>query len=317
MKRLTSKDFGKVAVLMGGWSAERPVSLQSGQAVLAALLSKHVDAHAVDVDRNIALKLQSEGYDRAINLLHGTGGEDGVIQGLLESIGLPYTGSGVKASALSMDKVLTKRVWRSAGFSTPDFMRLTEASDPEAVEQALGMPLIVKPVSEGSSIGMAKVDRLDGLMDAWAGAAGSDGEVFVEQWIEGEEYTVAIIDGQALPAIRLETPHIFYDYSAKYESNNTSYYCPCGLSPVEEGALQKLALAAFHVLDASGWGRVDFMRDASGKFWLIELNTVPGMTGHSLVPKAAAAAGIDFPSLAWKILATSFHEVRSHGAAAA
>lgn len=317
MKRLTPKDFGKVAVLMGGWSAERPVSLKSGQAVYEGLLAKKVDVHAVDVDRNIALKLQSEGYDRAINMLHGTGGEDGIIQGLLESIGIPYTGSGVKASALSMDKVLSKQVWRSAGLLTPDFMRLTEASKPAAVKKALGMPLIVKPVSEGSSIGLAKVEHVDDLMSAWAGAAGSDGEVFVEQWIDGEEYTVAIIDDKALPSIRLETPHAFYDYSAKYESNNTSYYCPSGLTPVEEGLLQKLALSAFSALNASGWGRVDFMRDASGQFWLIELNTVPGMTDHSLVPKAAAAAGIDFPSLAWKILATSLHEVRSHGAAAA
>jgi D-alanine-D-alanine ligase len=306
MSATSANEFGRVAVLMGGWSAEREISLQSGQAVFDALCGQGVDAHVVDVNRQVDEQLRQGHFDCAFNILHGTGGEDGVIQGLLEVMGLPYTGSGVMASALSMDKIMTKHVWHSAGLPTPVFMTLSAESNWNEVIQVLGLPLVVKPACEGSSIGISRVNDVAQLEEAWAIAATGGGEVLAEQWIDGDEYTVAILADEPLPAIRLETPHEFYDFAAKYSADDTDYHCPCGLAAEEEKKLQSLSKKAFDVLDAEGWGRIDLMRDKDGKDWLIELNTVPGMTSHSLVPKAAAMAGMDFGSLVVKILRSSF-----------
>ena len=305
MNQSNMADFGKVAVLMGGWSAEREVSLRSGAEVLKALRAADVDAHGVDVGRDILDVLARERYDRAFIVLHGRGGEDGLIQGALEVLGLPYTGSGVAGSALGMNKLLTKRLWRGAGLPTPDFRVLEQDTDPRAVVDALGLPLIVKPALEGSSIGMTKVSQLEELGQAQETAAGCGGPVFAEHWVRGAEYTVAILDGQALPPIRLETPRSFYDYEAKYQADDTLYHCPCGLPADEEASLQRLALDAFNAVSGEGWGRVDLMRDGQGGAWLIEVNTVPGMTDHSLVPMAARAAGLDFQALVVRILATT------------
>ncbi len=302
---VSAERFGRVAVLMGGWSAEREISLQSGKAVLEALLAEGVDAVGIDVDRNIAARLAEGGFSRAFNILHGRGGEDGVIQGLLEVLDLPYTGSGVKASAIAMDKVMSKRLWSAQGLPTPAFMPLDADTEWSAVVEALGLPLIVKPACEGSSIGMSIVESEADLPAARRRASEQPGEAFAEQWIDGEEYTVTIIGDAALPAIRLETPHAFYDYAAKYQSDDTRYLCPCGLSAAEEQRLGELSLAAFRALGARGWGRVDLMRDKQGAFWLIELNTIPGMTTHSLAPKAARAAGMSFEQLVMRILSTS------------
>ena len=296
-------DFGKVAVLMGGLSAERAVSLTSGAAVLAALLSRGVDAHGVDVGRDIVSVLQAGGFDRAFIALHGRGGEDGVMQGLLESLGMPYTGSGVLGSALSMDKIRSKQVWLATGLPTPPFALLDEHSDWDAVATELGLPLAVKPVREGSSLGTARVTEVTEIEAAWHAAAAFDAFVMAEPWIAGEEYTVAILDGEALPVIRLQTAGEFYDYAAKYEAEDTGYHCPCGLAADVETEFQVLALEAFAALDGRGWGRVDIMRDGEGRAWLLENNTVPGLTGHSLVPMAAQAAGIGFDELVWRILA--------------
>jgi D-alanine-D-alanine ligase len=295
-------EFGKVAVLMGGLSAERPVSLKSGAAVLAALQRRGVDAHGVDVGRDIVPVLAQGGFDRAFIALHGRGGEDGVIQGLLESLGLPYTGSGVLGSALSMDKVRTKQLWQAVGLPTPAGADLHAGTRWDDVVKTLGLPLAVKPVREGSSIGTTRVERREQLEPAWRAAAQFDDRVMAEPWIQGPEYTVAILAGVALPVIRLETPRGFYDYNAKYEADDTRYHCPCGLDVAEEQRLQALALRAFESLGAYGWGRVDVMMDAHGNPWLLENNTAPGMTDHSLVPMAARAAGIDFDELVWRIL---------------
>jgi D-alanine-D-alanine ligase len=305
----SAANFGKVALLMGGWSAEREISLKSGEAVLKALQNSGVDVYPMDVDRNIIRDLQSGDYDHAFIILHGRGGEDGVIQGALDLIGLPYTGSGVMASALCMDKLMTKRLWLGAGLPTPEYRLLSEDSDFDAVVAELGLPLIVKPASEGSSLGMSKVDVAEDLVSAYEAASGFDCPVFAEQWITGEEYTIAILDGNALPMIRLQTPRAFYNYEAKYEANDTQYVCPCGLPEEQEHSLQTLALKAFEVCGASGWGRVDLMLDREGRPRLIEINTVPGMTDHSLVPMAARAAGISFEELVMRVLATSMvHE---------
>ncbi|HPY38978.1 MAG TPA: D-alanine--D-alanine ligase [Thiolinea sp.] len=297
--------FGKVAVLYGGWAAERPVSLKSGAAVLAALQESGVDAHGIDVDRNILSVLQAGHYDRVFNILHGRGGEDGVIQGALELLDLPYTGCGVKASAISMDKLMTKRLWLGAGLPTPNYRVLTAETDFEAVVVELGLPLIVKPASEGSSIGISKVTEAGALKPAYEAAANSDPVVIVEQWITGAEYTAGILAGEPLPLIRIEVPGVLYDYDAKYISNDTRYFCPCGLSEAEEQAMRDLALTAFAAVGGQGWGRVDMMRDQQGKAWLIEVNTNPGMTDHSLVPMAARAVGMDFKALVLRILETS------------
>lgn len=302
--------FGKVAVLMGGWSAERPVSLNSGQAVLDALRRKGVNAHGVDVQRETVMNDLIEGYyDRVFIILHGPGGEDGVIQGALEVLGLPYSGSGVMASALAMDKLRSKQLLEGAGIPTPPYLVLEEDFDPDYVVATLGLPLMVKPALEGSSIGMTKVNETDDLRAAWHQAAAFKGKVLVERWIEGREYTVAILGNTPLPVVCLETPRDFYDYAAKYQANDTRYLCPCGLTAEEEHRLQRLALAAFQALGAEGWGRVDIMCSQDGTPFVIELNTIPGMTDHSLVPMAAKAAGIDFDQLVLQILAQTLdHE---------
>jgi D-alanine-D-alanine ligase len=301
---IASKDFGKVAVLMGGSSAEREVSLNSGRAVLNALHARGVDAHAVDPVTDNVHELPTAGFTRAFIILHGRGGEDGAMQAVLESIGLPYTGSRVLGSALSMDKLRCKWVWQGAGLPTPAW-RVLKTEDEAGQAGVLGMPLMIKPASEGSSIGISKVESVDKLKDAWRFAREYDDSVIAEQFIDGDEYTVSILDGEALPVIRLQTPREFYDYEAKYKANDTQYICPCGLDAEAETAMQELALQAFEVAGVEGWGRVDLMRDAQGNNWLIEVNTVPGMTDHSLVPMAARAAGIEFDELVLRILATS------------
>lgn len=301
---ITSAAFGKVAVLMGGWSSEREVSLKSGAAVLEALRRRSVNAQGIDVQRDTILPVLLQGkFDRIFIVLHGKGGEDGVMQAVLEMAGLPYTGSGVLASALAMDKLRTKQLLQGVGLPTPNYQILDEAFDADYVAATLGLPIMVKPALEGSSIGMTKVESVTQLPDAYAAAARFKGDVIAEQWIQGKEYTVAILGGEALPVIRLETTHAFYDYNAKYIANDTRYLCPCGLSQEEEAQLQRLALAAFHALNASGWGRVDILCDQAKRPYIIELNTVPGMTDHSLVPMAARAAGIDFDELVYRILA--------------
>lgn len=302
---MNATDFGKVAVLMGGTSAEREISLKSGSAVLAALQAKGVNAHFVDPDVNVAQHLYAEKFDRAFICLHGRGGEDGVIQGALEQIGIPYTGSGVVGSALGMDKYRCKLLWQGAELPTPTFVSLINEEDLKRAAE-LGFPLMIKPAREGSSIGISRVDDVESLTTAWQTALRYDKLVIAERWITGKEYTCAILQDQALPVIRLETPHTFYDYEAKYLANTTQYHCPCGLDAETEIRLQNLALAAFHSVGAIGWGRVDLLTDESGEPWLIEVNTVPGMTDHSLVPMAAKAAGIDFEELVWRILHTSW-----------
>ncbi len=297
-------DFGKVAVLMGGWSAEREVSLDSGAAVLAGLREKGVDAHGIDVGRDICRVLADGCYDRAFIIMHGRGGEDGVIQGILETLRLPYTGSGVLGSALGMDKVRCKRLWSGMGLPTPEYLLMRD-EDSLDMAGALGFPLVVKPVHEGSSIGISKAVDAESLRRGWVMARQFDDEVLAERWIEGGEYTVAILDDEALPVIRLETPREFYDYEAKYKVDSTSYHIPCGLSADAEAGMQEIALRAFRAVGASGWGRVDFMVDGKGQPWLMEVNTVPGMTSHSLVPMAAKAAGMDFAELVWRILLDS------------
>ena len=304
MKIDDPRQFGKVAVAMGGTSAEREISLIGGRAVTEALRRQGVAAEAVDIGDRPLEALAGQGFDRVFNLVHGRGGEDGVLQGLLEALGLPYTGSGVLGSALSMDKRVTKLCWRGAGLPTPDWVVLRGADDLTACAERLGFPLIVKPVLEGSSIGMSKVETVAELQAAWE-AARAYGPVMAEAWIDGDEYTAAMLEGEMLPLIGLETPRAFYDFEAKYRAEDTRYLCPCGLAAAEERALQQLAACACEVLRVSGWARVDLFRDREGRPWLIEVNTVPGMTGHSLVPMAARAAGLDFDRLVWRILETS------------
>jgi len=301
-----AKDFGKVAVLLGGLSAEREVSLVSGAAVHKALLNKGVDAHAVDVDANVTQVLQQGGYDRIWIALHGRGGEDGVIQGALETLGLPYTGSGVLGSALGMDKLRTKQLLVSAGIPTAPFAVIRERSDCGAVTQSPGLPLMLKPSLEGSSIGMSRVDNVDQLIPAWEKAAESGCDVIAEAWIDGPEYTAAVLQGEILPLINIQTDAEFYDYEAKYESNDTRYICPCGLPEDKEREIAAIAAQTFDAVGAAGWGRVDFMMTEDGQPLVLEVNTVPGMTSHSLVPMAAKQAGIDFDTLVWRILETSF-----------
>lgn len=302
---MNAANFGKVAVLMGGTSAEREVSLRSGGAVLAALQSLNINAGAVDPTAQVVQQLQQGGFERAFMCLHGRGGEDGVIQGALDTAGIPYTGSGVLGSALSMDKYRCKLLWQGAGLPTPAFMVLLNTEDLEQAATNIGFPLMVKPAREGSSIGMARANNIDELRAAWNTAREYDDLVIVERWISGKEYTCAILAGEALPMIRLETPRGFYDYTAKYNSNSTLYHCPCGLEPAKEEEFQELALKAFVSVGASGWGRVDLLTDADNEPWLLEVNTAPGMTDHSLVPMAARAAGMDFPGLVLRILQTS------------
>jgi D-alanine-D-alanine ligase len=306
MSHADHSDFGKVAVLMGGWSAEREISLLSGGAVLAALQQVGVDAYGIDVGRDIAAVIGAGDYSRGLIMLHGRGGEDGAMQGLLEVMGLPYTGSGILGSALAMDKLRCKQVWAAEGFPTPEFRVLeTEQDCADAIAQ-LGLPLIIKPASEGSSIGMSKVEVEDEMLPAFKTARECEGVIIAEKWITGDEYTAAILNRRVLPMIRLETDRKFYDYVAKYESNDTRYICPCGLDESVEKELGSIMLNAFEAIGASGWGRVDFMLDANQQAWLIEANTVPGMTSHSLVPMAAKQAGIGFNQLVIEILGSSY-----------
>lgn len=297
--------FGRVAVLYGGKSAEREVSLKSGEAVIGALQSAGVDVVAIDVGDDLLERLQREKIDRAFIILHGRGGEDGSMQGLLECLGIPYTGSGILASALAMDKLRTKQVWQSLGIPTPRHAVLASEQDCIAAGTELGFPLIVKPAHEGSSIGMAKVNSTQELVAAWQEAAKYDSQVLVEQWIHGPEFTIAVLRGQVLPPIALGTPHVFYDYDAKYIANDTQYRIPCGLDSVKEQELIDLTARACDAIGIEGWGRLDVMQDEQGRFWLLEVNTAPGMTDHSLVPMAARAAGLDFQQLVLAILAAS------------
>ncbi len=291
--------------MMGGSSAEREISLQSGQAVFEALQRQKVDAHIVDPQENLMTQLATGNFDRVFIALHGRGGEDGLMQGLLETLELPYTGSGVLGSSLAMDKCRSKRVWQSHELPTPAFVELNEHSDRENVVEYLGLPLIVKPVREGSSYGASKVKELGELKNAWRQAHKYDERVMAESWVVGSEYSVSILGDDVLPMVRLETPREFYDYEAKYIADTTQYHCPCGLDTDVERELGKLAFEAFKALDASGWGRIDFILDAENKPWLIEVNTIPGMTSHSLVPMSAKQAGMSFDDLTLRILAAS------------
>jgi D-alanine-D-alanine ligase len=308
--------FGHVAVLMGGSSSEREVSLDSGRNVLEALRARGIKADAVDGIPNLIRELQDKHFDRVFNILHGHvgGGEDGVLQGLLEAMNVPYTGSGVLGSALSMDKIRTKQVWLSLGLPTPRYVRLAKGADVHAAARELGLPVIVKPAAEGSSVGVSRVHSESDLESAVELAARYPGELLMEQLVEGDELTVAILgDGrthQALPSIRIVPKGEWYDYNAKYVAEDTQYLCP-GLEGEAEDEIRRIALAAFEAAGCSGWARVDVMRDrASGSFYLLEVNTAPGMTSHSLVPKAARQVGIAFEDLCWRILETSLEGAR-------
>lgn len=311
-RRVTdAAEFGQVAVLMGGRSAEREVSLMTGEAVLQALQQRGVKAEAFDPAERRLTDLVAQGCDRVWIALHGPGGEDGAVQGALEWMGTPYTGSGVLGSALGMDKLRTKQIARAAGVATPPWVVLAGAADCERAVAELGLPLAVKPASQGSSVGMSRVETAAELPAAWRAASALDPVVIAERWITGGEYTVAILQGEALPAIRIETPRAFYDYQAKYFAEDTRYLIPCGLAAAAEAAMQQAAITTFAATGACGWGRVDFVTGADGAPLLLEINTVPGMTSHSLVPMAARAAGIDFAELAWRILETSFARERA------
>jgi D-alanine-D-alanine ligase len=301
--------FGRVAVVMGGSSAEREVSLDSGRNVLAALKARGVDAHAIDGIPALLDALRAGHFARVFNILHGQhgGGEDGVLQGALESLHVPYTGSGVLGSALSMDKTRSKRVWQSLGLPTPKFVALPRGADVHAAAKEIGFPLIVKPACEGSSVGVTRVFEEKDLDAAVALAEKYPGDLLMETLIEGDELTVAILGRQVLPSIHIVPKSAFYDYNAKYIAEDTRYICP-GLEGGAEAALRGLSLEAFDALGCYGWGRVDVMRDRQGRNWLLEVNTAPGMTSHSLVPKAAAVAGIDYQELCWRVLETSFRE---------
>ena len=308
MRRITdAKQFGRVAVLMGGTSSEREVSLNSGANVLEALRARGIDAQAVDGIPALIAALQQNKFDRVFNILHGNhgGGEDGVLQGLLEAMAVPYTGSAVLGSALSMDKIRTKQVWLSLGLPTPRYLRLNKGDDVHAATRSLGLPVIVKPSCEGSSVGVSRVFNDADLEEAVALAARYPGELLMEQLIVGEELTVGIVGDQALPSIRIVPAGEYYDYHAKYIAEDTQYLCP-GLEGDAEEQIRELCLQAFHAVGCSGWSRVDVMRDKDGKFYLLEVNTAPGMTSHSLVPKAAGQAGIDFQTLCWRVLESSF-----------
>ncbi len=298
--------FGRVAVVMGGTSAEREVSLNSGSRVLAGLQRAGVDAHRVEVGQDLIRPLLDGGFDRVFIVLHGRGGEDGVLQGALEALGIPYTGSGVLGCALAMDKLRCKQLWRGMGLPSAEFRVARSMDEALGAGTELGLPVMVKPVREGSSVGTARADDADDLASAYRDAARYDAEVLVETWLPGAEYTGGVLQGQALPLIKLEAAEGFYDYAAKYLRDDTRYICPCGLDPAAERPLRELVLGAFDAVGAQGWGRVDLMLDADGKPRLLEVNTVPGMTDHSLVPMAARVAGVSFEELVWRILETSF-----------
>lgn len=306
------RDAGRVGVLMGGASAEREISLRSGKAVTAALREAGVDVHAIDWNGELDRDFFGHDVDRYFIALHGRGGEDGQVQAVLDLLGRPYTGSGVLGCALAMDKARAKLTWLGAGLPTPPFEIVGATFDAEAMLERLGAPVFVKPAREGSSIGISKVDNGEALQAAIVHARGYDDSVLVERGITGGgEYTLSIVDGRALPLIKLETPRAFYDYEAKYAADDTRYLCPCGLSATQEQAIAVLGMRAFEVLGGVGWGRIDLMLDSAGQAWLIELNTVPGMTDHSLVPMAARQAGMSFADLVLAILGASMRRERA------
>ncbi len=296
------KSFGKVAVLMGGWSAEREISLMSGKVVFESLKRSGVDVYSVDVSRESLAQLSQQKFDRAYIILHGRYGEDGVIQGFFETIELPYTGSGVAASAIAMDKVKTKQIWQSLGLPTLPCALITKDSNHQEIVKKFGLPLCVKPVHEGSSKGVSCVNTIEELPKAYEEAKSFHDDVMVESWVVGREFTVGILDDLALPVVEIKPPVGFYDLHAKYFSDDTQYPCPCDLPEDDQTHLKDLALKSFHAIGCYGWARVDFLQDEKGKFWLTEINTIPGMTTHSLVPKAAKCLGIDFDELNLRIL---------------
>ena len=307
-------DFGRVAVMFGGHSSEREVSLDTGAAVLKALQSKGVDAHAWDPAEKTMTEFAEAGFDRVWIALHGPGGEDGALQGLLQWLGVPYTGSGVMASALAMDKVRSKHLFRAVDIPTPDYAVVKTLDEASVAAEQVGFPLIIKPSGQGSSVGMSKVFERNELNDAIEVALQYGDTVLLETCINGDEFTVAVLHGKALPSIRIVTPRVFYDYRAKYESDRTEYICRGTASDEEETLYAELAVAAFNELGCSGWGRVDFMTGADKQPLVLEVNTVPGMTSHSLVPMAANQDGIDFETLCWRILETSFDGEVDRGA---
>jgi D-alanine-D-alanine ligase len=305
-KRVTDpRRFGRVAVLMGGWSAEREVSLWSGEAVLSALRRRNIDAYGVDATHDNLLTLARDGYERAFIVLHGGAGEDGTVQAALELQGIPYTGTGVAGSAVKMNKVTTKRLWRAEKLPTPDFLVLASEADAKAAARKFRYPFVIKPTSEGSSVGVTIVKKPAQVAGAFRLARGEGREVMAERFIKGAEMTVGILDEQALPSVRIVPAGEFYDYHAKYISTATRYHCPSGLDATLEVRIQKICVEAFELIGARGWGRVDFMLDAYNAPWLIEANLVPGMTSHSLVPMAAQARGMDYAALCWAILETT------------
>jgi len=301
---ISAADFGKVAVVMGGFAAEREVSLISGKAVLEGLQSKGIDAHAIDLDRDVVSTLKQGGFDRVFNVVHGRGGEDGQLSGALDLLQMPYTGSGVLGCALAMDKYRTKQIWQSLNFPTPNYL-LIESKAQLADAVKLGFPLMLKAALEGSSIGVVKVSNEQALEAAWEEASACNSHVIAEQFVDGGgvEYTCSILGDRALPLIALHAKNDFYDYEAKYLADDTEYRVPCGLDEAKEAEIQALCLKAFKAVDAKGWGRVDVMLDQAANPWLIEVNTVPGMTSHSLVPMAAKAVGLSFADLVWEVLA--------------
>lgn len=305
---VNAHDFGRVAVMLGGHSAEREVSLDTGAAVLAALQSRGVDAHGWDPAEHGLTEFAAAGFDRVWIALHGTGGEDGSIQGALQWLDTPYTGSGVMASAVAMDKLRSKHLFEACGIPTPEYAVIRHFADAVLAAEEFGFPLVLKPAGQGSSVGMTKVFDNDDLAEAVDLALDYGGVALAERCIVGGEYTVAVLQGEALPSIRIETPRVFYDYRAKYESDRTEYHCPGTADAETEAVYAELALAAFRELGCTGWGRVDFMTGEDGRPQVLEVNTIPGMTSHSLVPMAAKEAGIDFAELCWRILETSIAE---------
>ena len=301
---ISPEAFGKVAVFMGGWSAERDISLMSGEQVLKGLLNAGVDAVGVDVSREQLRALKGDEYDRVFMMLHGPGGEDGVVQAYLEMIDMPYTGSGVLGSALAMSKLRSKLVWHGLGLPTPEWRTVNSVADCERAAEELGFPIMIKPTTEGSSIGISRVKSADQLAAAFDSAR-QYGEVMAEQFVEGRELTVAVLGSDALPVIHIETPREFYDYDAKYFVDTTGYHCPADIPEAVARECQSLALQAFAAVGARDWGRVDFMCDEQHCVWLIEANTAPGMTDHSLVPMAAKEAGLSFEKLVCRILERS------------
>lgn len=309
----SAHDFGRVAVILGGNSSEREVSLDTGGAVLKALTAQGVDAHAWDPAEKSLVEFAAAGFDRVWVALHGTGGEDGSLQGALQWLDIPYTGSGVMASALAMDKIRSKHLFEACGIPTPDHAVIRHQADAVLAAESLGFPLILKPATEGSSVGMSKVFDHDDLAGAVDLALSFGGIALAERCVIGDEFTVGVLQGTALPSIRIETPRVFYDYRAKYESDRTEYHCPGTANAAIEAMYADLAMAAFRELGCTGWGRVDFMTGGDGMPQVLEVNTVPGMTSHSLVPIAARQAGITFEELCWRILETSVNEAIRSG----